>query len=244
MILVNKYPKQKCDIYFPEYDWTATNKSITAFNKGSIQCPYEPRTYNVGYLGEGPYLTRNENSKAGSRTIEYSTWINMIRRCYDSKFIEREPSYQDCTICEDWYNYQNFGYWFTENYYEIPNEKMQLDKDILIKGNKEYNPETCCFVPHHINSLFTTRKSNRGELPIGVFETNKGKKGHYSIQCNTMFSDKKQIRKHGYSTIEDAFYAYKELKEQEIKRVADYYQQYIPQELYEALYNWEIEITD
>jgi hypothetical protein len=59
-----------------------------------------------------------------------------------------------------------------------------------------------------------------------------------------MFSDKKQIRKHGYSTIEDAFYAYKELKEQEIKKVADYYQQYIPRELYEALYNWEIEITD
>lgn len=243
MYMIAKYPKQKCDIYFPDYDWIAKNKSITAFNKGSIQCPYEPRTFNVGYLGEGPYKTRHQNQKAGEKTLEYSTWSSMIRRCNDYKFLEREPSYQNCTIYEDWYNYQNFGYWFTENYYEVPNEKMQLDKDILIKGNKEYGPSTCCFVPHHINSLFTSRKNNRGDLPIGVYKTN-GKDDKYSIQCNTMFGDKKLITRHGFTSIEDAFFAYKELKENEIKKVADYYQQYIPNELYKALYNWEVEIND
>ena len=244
MLMIKKYNKNKCDIYFPDYNWTGINISTTAFYQGTVACPYEPRTLNIGFLGEGPYKTRYEDQKAGGRTIEYNTWISMIRRCHDLKFLEREPSYRDCTIYKDWYNYQNFGYWFTENYYEIPGEKMQLDKDILVKGNKEYGPDTCCFVPHHINSLFTARKRERGDLPIGVFETNKGYSGHYSVQCNTMFDNKKQIKQHGFTTINDAFLAYKEIKEQEIKRVADFYQQYIPQELYNALYNWEVEIND
>ena len=244
MFMIEKYPKQKCDIYFPDYDWTAKNRSIASFKKGAVQCPYEPRTYGVGYLGEGPYVTRPEGSEPGSRTIEYNAWAGMIRRCHDLKFQEREPSYKGCTIHEDWYNYQIFAEWYTDNYYEVPGEKMQLDKDILIKGNKEYGPETCIFVPHHINSLFTVRKNNRGDLPLGVYETNRGKSGHYSVQCNTMFGSKKLITRHGFTTIEDAFIAYKELKEEEIKRVADYYQQYIPNVLYEALYNWEVEITD
>jgi len=59
-----------------------------------------------------------------------------------------------------------------------------------------------------------------------------------------MFGSKKLITRHGFTTIEDAFIAYKELKEEEIKRVADYYQQYIPNVLYEALYSWEVEIND
>ena len=250
MILTNKHKAKNVkgylyDIYFPEYNWTAYDKKINVFNSGNIACPYEPRTLNKGYLGEGPFTTReSKDAKAGSRTRVYNTWSSILRRCYDPKFHEKEPSYIGTEMNKDWLNFQNFGYWDKENYYEIPGQTMQLDKDILIKGNKIYSPDTCVYVPHHINSLFTIRKNNRGELPLGVFETNKGKKGHYSIQCNTMFGDKKQIRRHGYSTIEDAFYAYKELKEQEIKRVADYYQQYIPQELYEALYEYEVEIDD
>lgn len=32
-------------------------------------------------------------------------------------------------------------------------EGWHLDKDILLKGNKVYSPETCAFVPAKINSL-------------------------------------------------------------------------------------------
>ena len=45
-------------------------------------------------------------------------------------------NYLDVTVCEEWHNFQNFAKWFYENYYEISGEKMRLDKDILIKGNK------------------------------------------------------------------------------------------------------------
>ena len=50
------------DVYFPEYSWIAKNKEYSKFKKGNIKCPYEPRVYGKGYLGEGKYKTR-ENGK-------------------------------------------------------------------------------------------------------------------------------------------------------------------------------------
>ena len=59
-----------------------------------------------------------------------------------------------------------------------------------------------------------------------------------------MFGDRKTITIHGFTDPTEAFEAYKELKEAEIKRVADYYSDYIPQQLYNALYNWQVDIND
>ena len=50
------------DIYFPEYDWTAENKKYQHFKNGKINCPYEPRVYGKGYLGEGIYK-KSKNGK-------------------------------------------------------------------------------------------------------------------------------------------------------------------------------------
>ena len=50
----------------------------------------------------------------------------------------KNKTYIGCTVCEEWHNYQNFAQWHEEHYYEVPNEIMCLDKDILIKGNKEH----------------------------------------------------------------------------------------------------------
>ena len=46
----------------------------------------------------------------------------------------------------------------------------ELDKDILVKGNKIYSPDTCCFVPKEVNTVFTKRQSKRGDYPIGVIK--------------------------------------------------------------------------
>ena len=42
----------------------------------------------------------------------------------------------------------------------------ELDKDILEKGNKTYSPETCCFVPRVINSLYKTNYKNDKDCKI------------------------------------------------------------------------------
>jgi hypothetical protein len=44
----------------------------------------------------------------------------------------------------------------------------QLDKDLLVAGNKIYSPETCRFVSREINSFLTDSAATRGSLPIGV----------------------------------------------------------------------------
>ena len=50
-----------------------------------------------------------------------------------------------------------------------------------------------------------------------------------------------------FNSPDDAFYAYKEFKEKHIKEVADRYKRdypKVPQKLYEAMYNYRVEITD
>ena len=133
--------------------------------------------------------------------------------------------------------FSNFEKWFNDNYYEIENEQMELDKDILIKGNKIYSPENCIFVPHNINTLFVKNDKKRNCL-IGVFKLKENK---YTSKISTM-NGRKQLGT--YNTEIEAFNAYKKAKEDYIKEVADLYKDKIPQKLYDAMYKYEVEITD
>ena len=132
-MVITEYRKYSdIDVYFPEYDWIAKGARYETFKNGKISCPYEKRTYGVGYLGEGKYKTR-ENGKA---TRVYSTWNSMLQRCYNEKFHEKNPTDKNCKVCDKWLCFQNFAEWYYNNYYEDNNEVMCLDKDILNKGNK------------------------------------------------------------------------------------------------------------
>ena len=110
------------------------------FEKGIIKNVYDKSICEVGYLGDGKY-----NHKDYPEI--YETWSGMIKRCYDKKRQEKQPTYRNCIVCDKWHNFQNFAKWWEENIYECNNEKMVLDKDILIKGNKIYSPETCIIAP-------------------------------------------------------------------------------------------------
>ena len=164
MIIVGYRMNRDIDVYFPEYDWIAKNREYKNFKNDKIKCPYERRVFGVGYIGEGKYKT-TEN---GKNTRIYSTWHDMLRRCYSEKVHERNPTYIDCEVCEEWYDFQAFAEWYEKNYYEIEGEIMHLDKDILHKGNKIYSKETCIFVPEKINILFVKNNKNRGDCPIGI----------------------------------------------------------------------------
>jgi hypothetical protein len=161
----------------------------------------------------------------------------MHRRCYDPKYHEKHPTYKNCKVCKEWNDYQEFAEWYYSHYYELENEIMNLDKDILKKGNKIYSPKTCVFVPQRINSLFVKSNKIRGELPIGV--TKHGNK--FRAMLN---KDNKLIHLGLYDTVEEAFHAYKHAKEQYIKEVAEEYKGKIDNRLYDALMNYEVEITD
>ena len=116
---------------------------------------------------------------------------------------------------------------------------LDLDKDILFKGNKVYSPETCVFVPHTINVLFLNSKKNRGDLPLGVhFDKDKSK---YRAEMSFMG---RGIKLGTFDTAEDAFARYKEYKEDFIQDMAEQYSDEIPNKVYEAMMGWKIEVND
>lgn len=182
----------------------------------------------VGYMGYGDYIS--------TQTPQYKCWHNMLERCYKNNDTNNQ-TYLDCIVCDEWHNFQNFAKWYDNNYYKISNEQMCLDKDILIKKNKIYSPENCIFVTQSINKLFLDSKKTRGAYPIGC-----------STYRNKIVSritiDNKTIHLGYYNILEDAFNVYKFKKEAYIKEIADKYKKQIPEILYNAMYNYKIEITD
>lgn len=166
----------------------------------------------------------------------YDTWRLMLDRCYSSDFHKRQQSYKDCSVCNDWLLFSNFKKWFDVNYVS----GYQLDKDILVKGNRVYSPQTCCFIPQRINSLFTKQSKAIRKGIVGVTERYNGKFLAYYTK------NKKNICIGTYDTQEEAFEAYKMHKENYIKEIAQEYfdNGMITEQVYQALMNYEVEITD
>ena len=208
------------------------------FVKGKVKSHFTPTVYGVGITGLQP--TRDEN---GKKTNSYVCWNRMLQRCYSAKYQEKQPTYIGCSVCDEWLYYPNFKNWYDKNYYEINNQTSQLDKDIIIKGNKVYSPDTCVFVPQFINSLFTKRQNDRGDFPVGVCYHKRDKKYQASL---SIFKDGKSTVKHlgCFDTADEAFEVYKQAKEDYIKEVADEYKDKIPVELYKSMYAYKVEIDD
>ena len=208
------------------------------FVKGKVKSHFSASVFGVGVTGVEP--TRDEN---GKMIDSYKCWKRMLQRCYSAKYQEKQPTYIGCCVSDDWLYYPNFKNWYNENYYEIDNKTSQLDKDVLIKGNKVYSPDTCVFVPKFINTLFTKRQNGRGELPIGVCYDKTSKK--YKAQLSVFKDGKKTLKYLGcFNTPNEAFEVYKQAKEDYIKEVADEYKDRIPVKLYEAMYEYEVNIND
>ena len=131
------------------------NRNYNSFRQKSLKHPYDKNTYGVGYIGEEYYGRTKEDIRC------YKTWQSMLERCYSEKHLKKRPTYKDCYVCDEWLCYSNFKKWYDNNYYEIKDERMCLDKDILIKGNKVYSPNTCVFVPNKINMLVLQNKNVR-----------------------------------------------------------------------------------
>lgn len=192
-----------------------------------------PQCYHT-ILGVGVYDLANNKTNTKSR----AKWRSMLNRCYYMPSLKRRPTYKDCTVCDDWLTFSNFKRWFedTTNGYQ---QGYHLDKDILVKGNKVYSPDTCCFVPREINALFTKKQNDRNGLPIGVSIS----RGLYVATINI---NGKQFRLGGFKNPINAFNAYKIAKEQYIKELAEKYFQEgkITKRVYDALMKYEVEITD
>ena len=210
------------------------------FVKGQVKNPYHPIVFGVGVIGQ-KYITVDENAKS---TKEYMTWYHILRRCFNEKIKVKQPAYKDVTCCDEWLCFENFYEWVHSqpNFDKwINGSRWAIDKDILVKGNKIYSPQTCCLVPQNVNCLFLKRKASRGQYPIGVSYSS-GK--YWAKSTNPLTGKNVELGK--YNTPEDAFNAYKVYRENLIKQVADieYSKGNISKECYNAMSCYIVEIND
>ncbi len=228
LTIVEYFSRRNCTVEF-EDGTIVKNINFSNIKTGGIINPNFPYLYGIGYKGIGTHkkLINKLYTKQGV------VWNSIFTRCYNEKFQKKHNSYIGCSVCEEWHNFQVFAKWHEENYNPEIMEGWHLDKDILFKGNKIYSPKTCVFVPQEINNLFTNRKKGRGKYLIGVSKLG----NRFTSNANGTFL--------GYfSTEEEAFLKYKEIKEKDIKISADKWKDKITEECYQAMYSYQVEITD
>ena len=231
MKIIAARKKNDIDIQFlDEHGYILEHQIYQNFKTGQVRNPYYRNICGVGYIGVGKYIGCVLNDKGEAiNTPEYSAWRGIIKRCYFENEKDLHKSYYGIsTMCEEWKNFQTFGKWYEENFYDIGEGRMHIDKDVLYPGNKVYSPETCIFVPQRINMLFMNKPNKRG-LPNGIRKEARGYEAKYNH--------------HGlgtYQTVEEAYKHYSEAKEKNIKEVAEEYKDRIPNRLYEALINYKV----
>ena len=198
-----------------------TNTTYGNFKNGQIKNPYDKSVKGIGYMGEGIHRAK-VNGKA---TLQNSIWVQMIRRCYTIE----DSQWRDCEICEEWLNYQNFAEWYNANYYDLGDgTRMHLDKDILIKGNRLYSPETCMIVPQRINMIFMTKERGvDADLPNAIYRCVNGYQSSYNGKSLGVFK-----------TLDEAIAEHDRVKRIHIKEVAEEYYGKIPDKLYNAMLAW------
>lgn len=251
---MEKYNNQGCLMKIVEYnnatdiivefqdEYKAKIKSAwKEFSKGGIKNPYYPEVHDVGMVGNKCPTTINHQ-----QIKEYESWCNLLQRCFSKniKDKKRYSTYKDVTCCDEWLLYENFYEWLhSQPNFEkwLNGEKWCIDKDILVKGNKIYSPETCCLVPQNVNGLFTKHNATRGDLPIGVSKHGNG----FQARCHNPITNKEVyigMRQEPLKT----FVLYKNYKENLIKQVAqiEYAKGNITEQCYNAMMSYQVEITD
>ena len=177
----------------------------------------------------------------GKKVKEYVLWHNMLKRCFSEKEQIRYPTYKGCSVSENFLNYTFFYDWCQEQIgfgkVDDKGRYWQLDKDLLLVGNKLYSENTCVFVPQEINLFFTDRGNDRGEYLVGVrFHKQAGK---YVARCAV---NGKQQHLGLFNTQQEAFNAYKPFKEALCKELALKWRDEIDSRLFNSMMNWSIKV--
>ena len=202
--------------------------------KGYVKDLYTPSVFGVGVVG-----TKYPSAINSVKTKEYELWTHMLERCYSDAFKKKRPTYEGCEVSNKFKSYEYFYEW-CHSQIGFGVEGWHLDKDLLIKGNKVYSENTCVFLPHEINQILVKRTASRGEHLIGVHWHNASK----AFVAQVGKSKGKQEWLGVFKTEIEAFNAYKTAKESFVKEQANKWKSQIDERAYNALMNYQVEITD
>ena len=221
------------EIQFLKTGYEATVE-LGVIRKGEVKDPYSPSVFGVGLLG-----TKYPSTINGRNTKEYEMWCSVLKRCYNDTYQKKNPTYEGCKVSDKFKSYEYFYEWCHKQI-GFGNEGWQLDKDLLIKGNKIYSENTCVFIPREINSLLVKSTASRGEYLIGVCWCKRDKAFIARVRKNKGRSEYLGL----FNTEIEAFNSYKTAKEAFVKGQANKYKSQIDPRAYSALMNYTVEITD
>lgn len=244
MQIIEYYSYDNIEVRFLDGNNCIVHTQYINFLKGYVK-NYNKVVYGEhGYLGQGPYASEHRDDN-GKRILhnEYKIWSGMHKRA--GNFDGKHPSYVNVTVCEEWWNFQNFAKWYNENVYIIKDDFLCIDKDILNPENRIYSPQTCCLVPNSINEVFKDfRNYKHDDLPIGVTRRTDSKSIRYRARTTSVneFGDVVYVNK-TFDNIFDAFMFYKENKEKYIKYLAEKYKNVLPVEVYLKLIDFKVTTT-
>lgn len=219
--IIEYFNKRNCSVLLIEDNIVLKEREYRDIVKGRVKNPFKRNIYGIGFYGVGQYISKVNSVKQKN----YQTWVGMLQRAYSEDYKNKYPTYKGCSVAEEWNNFQNFAEWFEENYIE----GFVLDKDILVRGNKTYSPETCCFVPQEINALFL--KNVDGALAKGI-----NKRGNKFIVRVGNFG--KLLNLGIYDTYEESLEVCEKYKSQYSKQIADKWKGQIDLKVYKAIYNY------
>lgn len=169
---------------------------------------------DAGYQVEHKSYAVGEDGKVVRKLLHrcpfYERWKDLLDRCYSG----RHDAYKDCYVHSDWFLFSNFKLWMEKQDWR----GKQLDKDIILKGNKLYSPETCAFVSKTANMFVTARDAARGLYPIGVSFDNT--RHQYLARCRHPL-EKSQKNLGYFNTPEEAHEAWRKRKHEYAQLVAE-----------------------
>lgn len=184
--------------------------------------------YGVGYLnGEKPWQNRQYE-------YEYELWSGMLSRCYGGG--KHSEHYTNCSVSDNFKDYRYFKKWCSKQIgFNCKDENkgiFHLDKDILIKGNKVYSEDTCCFVPAEINCAMVSPKPHNKtlSLPLGVSKRKDRSKFSATLAC---YGKVKHLG--SFMTVEEAETAWKIAKSLHILELAEKWKDRLDTRVYVAL---------
>lgn len=220
-----------CKVLFKNTGYIKKTSKHTLLYKG-VEDP------TIQLQGRGIFDTYPEYNKSKACIL----WRSIFNRCYRASSLKRRPSYEGCSVSEEWTVFSRFKKWYDNNYIE----GWHLDKDLKVKGNKVYGEDFCIFVPQVLNSLTVNSTAIRGDLPVGV------------TVCDSLTNPFKVdikfteggIMKRKYlgcfKTKEDAFYKYRSAKLEVIRNKSEdlYSKGIITEELLKIMLNYDISIDE
>ena len=226
--VINHKNWRHVEIKFVDTNYVTTTR-VDKVLSGAVRDRLSPSVFGVGILGSKEFSSSDK---------QHRLWTGMLQRCYCDKYQTNKPTYIGCTVSEYFKRYDNFHKW-CENQIGFDQDGWQLDKDLLIKGNKMYSEDLCVFVPHEINLAIVTSKSIRGESLIGLRLDRRSNKFQARInRGGKSFSL-------GYFEDElEAFSVYKQAKESYLKELAEKWRGQIDPRVYQALNDYRVEIID